>query len=341
MDYQDEKRLETGEATKYRYYRLAPSDVVTEVPRTIQRKHGTKKQNVSVRQPKKEYYSEESIMRFELESHSKLLPDLNGNKTIVNNYLLRFWGPSFDSRIGGIVAYTYIILSSYCWDKDYTWIGLDTITKQLTCSKTSARKYLDILEKAGFIIRFWREQDDDTRMNGTILIKVRRSLPLLSREQYNALPKSLRKEHDRFLRKIKRESQVEYDLSHNYHEVYEQLRSEVISVKNPTGILKEEIQRLDEYQEEYDVAKNKMSTTEERLWVTVLTALSEHMSKPSYDTWFSKSLGYRDENHRWVVYLPNQFSCDWVERKYSDLILAIMKEYEIKCENISFDVYGD
>lgn len=339
MEYQDEKRLETGEATKYRYYRLVESDVVNEVTRKYQRKHGVQEKKVPVRQSKKEYYSEDSILKFDLESHAKLLPDMNGNKTIVNNYLMRFWGPSFDSKCGGIVSYTYILLLSYCWDKDYTWISLDTLSKQLTSSRPTVRKYLEILEKAGFIIRFWREQDDDERKSGTILVKVRQTLPLISRTQYNELPKSLRKEHDRFLRKIKRESKLEFDLSHNYHDVYEQLRNEVISVKNPTGVLKEEIDQLEDYDEEYRSAKKKMTILEEDAWKNVLNVISEHISKPSFETWLSKSVAYTDDNHRWLITLPNQFVCEWVESRYSSMILKVMEEQDLQCVDLQFDVY--
>lgn len=337
----EHQKLDTGESTKYRYYRLVESDVINEVTRTVKRNHGKQEKKVPVKQPKKEYYSEESILRFDLESHAKLLPDMNGNKTIVNNYLMRFWGPSFDPKCGGIVSYTYIILLSYCWDKDYTWISLDTLAKQLTCSKPTVRKYLEILERAGFVIRFWREQEDDDRMSGTILVKVRQTLPLISRAQYNDLPKSLRKEHDRFLRRIKRESKLEFDLSHNYHEVYEQLRNEVISVKNPTGVLKEEIDQLEEYDEEYKSAKKKMSVAEEDSWKKVLDVISEHISKPSFETWFGKSVAYSDENNRWLIMFPNQFAYEWVESKYSSMIYEVMKELDFQCADLQFDIYQE
>ncbi|MDC3424378.1 helix-turn-helix domain-containing protein [Aquibacillus sp. 3ASR75-11] len=333
--------LATGEHTKYRYFRFVPTDVVSEVERKTRRKHGVKEETVKVKQHKKEYYSEESIANFQLESHTKLLPDMNGNKTIINNYLLRFWGPTFDPKCGGNVAYTYIILLSYCWDKDYTWISLDTIAKQITSSKQTVRKYLDILEKSGFIIRFWREQEDDERLQGTILIKVRQTLPFLSREQYNQLPKSLRKEHDRFLRRIKKESQFEFDLSHNYADVYEQLRAEVIDVKKPTGVLKEEIERMDEYQEEYENAKMKMSHKEEEQWNSILERIETKISKPSFDTWFKKTVAYKDKENHWLICLPNQFAYEWVENRYEPLIKEVMEELGILCEKLTFDIFAE
>lgn len=90
---------------------------------------------------------------------------MNGNVTIINNYFIRFWGPVLHKKNGGIIAYTFIILRSYCWDKDYTWISLSTLEEQLTVSRPTLKQYLEILEKEGFIIRFWREEKDSKKLS--------------------------------------------------------------------------------------------------------------------------------------------------------------------------------
>lgn len=339
LNENNEYKLETGESVKYRYYRLVPSDVYKNVERKVKRKHGYKKEVIKVRQNIKEYYTEETIARFQLENHSKLLPDMNGNKTIINNYLLRFWGPTFHPRSGGIAAYTFIVLQSYCWDKDYVWISLDTIGTQITASVNSVKKYLTILEDHGFIIRFWREEETDTNNKGTILIKVRQTLPLLSREQYNNLPLKLRKEHDRFMERIKRESQLEFDLSHNYKEIYEDLRKQVINVSEPTGALKEEIENLEEYEGDYQASLEKMSEEELIAWNKVLNKIQDKVSKPSFDTWLKKSVAYKDEFDVWLICLPNEFVKTWVEENYVKLIQESMQELNITYSKIKFGYF--
>ncbi|WP_078557072.1 DnaA N-terminal domain-containing protein [Bacillus alkalicellulosilyticus] len=339
--FEEENKLNTGQDKPCRYYRLVSTGVVAERQKKVGSKYGSRQKTIEVPLNAKEYYSEESILRFQLESHTKLLPDMNGQKTIINNYLLRYWGPTFHNKSGGIVAYTYIILQSYCWDKDYTWVSMDTLSKQVTCTLPTLRKYLAILEENGFIIRFWREEEDDKKnvTQGTILFKVRQTLPLLSREQYNSLPKALRLEHDRFLRKIKRESQFEFDLCHNFHDVFEQLREQVIDVVNPTGTLKEEVDKLNEYKEDYQVAQNKMSKEDILMWDKVLSKLKEKLSKPSFDTWFGQSVAYKMDDDRWFICLPTEFACSWVEQRYIPIILDIMNDNQIPVTELLCDIY--
>ncbi len=65
-----------------------------------------------------------------------------------------------------------------------------------------------------------------------------------------------------------------------------------------------------------------MSADSHELWTQVLGELQKHMSKPSFDSWLAPSRAERDESCLHVL-LPDEFSRDWLETRYSDTIESI------------------
>jgi chromosomal replication initiator protein len=74
------------------------------------------------------------------------------------------------------------------------------------------------------------------------------------------------------------------------------------------------------------------------LWKKILTALELQVSKPNFITWLKNSLLIEKNNDCFIVALPNNFSKEWVENKYSKLILNICREYDPDIKKIDFIV---
>ncbi|MCY8467307.1 DnaA N-terminal domain-containing protein [Bacillus atrophaeus] len=312
----------------YRFYRLVPSG-----EKETRIRNG-KPVEVSLNQ--KEYYSEKDVAEFDLEEYSKLLPDMNGNVTIINNYFIRFWGPSFHKKMGGIIAYTFIILRSYCWDKDYTWISLSTLEEQLTVSRPTLKQYLDVLEKEGFIIRFWREAKDSKKTEqNTILIKVRRAIPYLTKEKLDKLSDSVKREHQKFLRKVQKESHLEFEQAYNYTTILENFRQKSIEVYKPeakSSSSSEQSEKLYEQMlQEFDY--DKLIN-----WRMILQRIKGRFKESTFETWFKHTLG-EEKDGTWIIYCRSKFERDRIDLKYRNVIQEAIEDLAFPFENLKITLY--
>lgn len=312
----------------YRFYRLVPTG-----EKETRIRNG-KPVEVSLNQ--KEYYSEKDVAEFDLEEYSKLLPDMNGNVTIINNYFIRFWGPVLHKKNGGIIAYTFIILRSYCWDKDYTWISLSTLEEQLTVSRPTLKQYLEVLEKEGFIIRFWREEKDSKKTEqGTILIKVRRAIPYLTKEKINKLSDNMKREHEKFLRKIEKESRLEFEQAYDYTSVLERFRKKSIEVFKPEA----KSSNSSEQQEKmYEKMLQEFDYDKVLNWRMILQRIKSKFQESTFNTWFKYTLGEEKDGH-WIVYCRTEFERDRINSKYKDVIQEAIEDLAFPFENLKITLY--
>ncbi len=64
-----------------------------------------------------------------------------------------------------------------------------------------------------------------------------------------------------------------------------------------------------------------MSTDLERIWNLTMAEIEKNLSRPSFETWLksTKPLSLRDKTV--LVEVPNDFTRDWLEKRYKDLIL--------------------
>ncbi|MCD7911090.1 hypothetical protein KC480_06060 [Bacillus velezensis] len=312
----------------YRFYRLVPSG-----EKETRIRNG-KPVEVSLNQ--KEYYSEKDVADFDLEEYSKLLPDMNGNVTIINNYFIRFWGPAFHKKNGGIIAYTFIILRSYCWDKDYTWISLSTLEEQLTVSRPTLKQYLDVLEQEGFIIRFWRElKDSKKNEQSSILIKVRRAIPYLTKTKLDKLSDNMKREHDRFIRKVQKESHLEFEQAYHYTTVLEEFRKKSIEVYKP------EVKSPDstEHKEKlYEQMLQELNYEQIINWRMILQRIKARFRESVFETWFKHTLG-EERNGNWTVYCKSNFERDRIDSKYRNIIQEAIEELALPFESLKITLY--
>ncbi len=77
------------------------------------------------------------------------------------------------------------------------------------------------------------------------------------------------------------------------------------------------------------------------IWQLTLQELSKDLNKPSFETWFNLTRPASIENQCLVIEVPNDFTREWFEARYSDQIHRALKEITSENYRISFIVSSD
>ncbi len=64
----------------------------------------------------------------------------------------------------------------------------------------------------------------------------------------------------------------------------------------------------------------------EELWDATLDIIKEKLSKPSFDTWLKNTKALHLEKNTLVISAPNEFTKDWLETQYTDLITQTLEK---------------
>ena len=62
------------------------------------------------------------------------------------------------------------------------------------------------------------------------------------------------------------------------------------------------------------------------LWSRVLSEIEKKISKPSFETWLKSTKAFSLKNDILTIIAPNEFARDWLESKYSSLIMDTVLE---------------
>src|SRR5699024_7017139 len=62
------------------------------------------------------------------------------------------------------------------------------------------------------------------------------------------------------------------------------------------------------------------------LWQYILTEMKDKVSKPSYDTWLSETKASDVTDNVFTVLVPNEFIRNWLEKKYTKIIMQLLFE---------------
>src|SRR4029078_3995769 len=76
----------------------------------------------------------------------------------------------------------------------------------------------------------------------------------------------------------------------------------------------------------------------EELWRSVLAEMELQISRPNFVTWLSGSRLLRQDEGTALVALPNNFSKEWVESRYSKTILGLLRNRNELLKKIEFVV---
>lgn len=68
----------------------------------------------------------------------------------------------------------------------------------------------------------------------------------------------------------------------------------------------------------------------EHLWDSIRQQVKERIAKPSYETWFKPTAGYRINGDTLLVWTPNAFTADWLASRYSEMIHILLPDGDVK-----------
>lgn len=74
----------------------------------------------------------------------------------------------------------------------------------------------------------------------------------------------------------------------------------------------------------------------QELWAQTLVGLQKKISKPSFETWLKPTEAIERKNDILVIAAPNNFSRDWLESRYADIIREKLKEITNQSLGVNF-----
>lgn len=265
----------------------------------------------------KRYYTEEEVKKFSLERLRDPLPKEHGNFTGVDNYFLDFWGPI----LGYQATMVFIHLLRYCYGgKDSCFPDLDTMAAKLKMSIPTVRKYLEVLEKFGFIMRFWVQNPDNHNLMESCVYKVRRTVPMLSQEEVESLPDELKQLHEDYLEELMESHEITLRESYDTVGAYKDFEEQGRRVESPKTAKAEDLQVY------YDARLNRYTDQRKpediKLWQETLSRMSKKITPSSMENWFTQSFcvaNPKDQSDITIV-CKNSFIKEWIETRYKALL---------------------
>lgn len=305
-----------------------------------------------VPEQEKRVFSEEEIKNFSLDKHGKNIPYVDGEITIINNYLFDFWG--YYLKAEGLALYAHLKRHAY-GQKDWCFPSLELIAQKMDKSPNTIRNYLDILEHYGFVYKFNVTNADRDNLTEPSLYKIRKKVPLLTEKLINGdpdlainedapahikqtlkkeqkgLPKSLKEDHNEYIeRMLNTEETVDLLDSFTYEEIYTQLLKKAQVLKSHS--LQKEIAKSKSISEK---PHQDLKQEDIIVWQYVLNKMQGTISKPSYETWFKDTYCIK-ENDTYLIYLTNQFQKDWIESKYDATIKNAIDDIDSSSYHIKY-----
>ncbi len=72
--------------------------------------------------------------------------------------------------------------------------------------------------------------------------------------------------------------------------------------------------------------EQQVELTPAKLWTDVSTRLREALNETTYSTWFSQASGVELDSQSFVIEVPNDFTREWIEGHFLDLIRAAVRD---------------
>ncbi|MED1666969.1 DnaA N-terminal domain-containing protein [Brevibacillus laterosporus] len=321
------KQLDLKQMT---YYRIEKTGMKKPVSRIRMVKGKPVEQTYDQEVLQRIYYTYQDFQTLRLEKLGINLPIDNKGFTTISNYFLDFWG----AVMGSTATSLYIHLTRYCYgDKDYCFPDLPTIALKMQITTTTLNKYMDILEQNGFIYRFWLQNPEENNNDCGIIYKVRRTIPILSKELVEKLPKPFQLMHDQYIEQIMEIAHIELASSYDYTNDFEKLREKGKLGKLPIDLSPAE--RAMYTKKKITTIMDQRSVADEKLWINVLTYIQQRISINSFKTWYADTFCVVREQEL-IIYAKNAFHRDWLSSRYRELIMEALVNESSLFENISF-----
>lgn len=277
--------------------------------------------------PREITFTEQQVKNFTLEDKGTPIPRVHGNFTAVDNYFFDYWGYFLGSR----ATTAFMHLLRYCYGSDVCYPSIPLIAAKMNCTRQSLNTYFEILEKYGFIYRFWTRKPNDNNKNGTIIFKVRQTIPFLSEELIEQLPPILKKEHEKDVKRLSESYHIQLSEHVDYQEVYQ----EFLTYGKPqeSKLKKREHNKHSDYNQliklKRDMLLTSLSDEERLIHQKIIDILRSEMSKPSFEFWFEKCVIKPLEQY-YILFVPDEItiqhlqSTDVLLKKLNDAIYKVV-----------------
>ena len=252
----------------------------------------------------------DEVKELSLDRVGSLAPNLDTEDfTIVSNYLVDFWG----AVMGDSVVSTYLHLKRHAYGKkDYCYIDIDLIAMKMGKSKNAVKGYMATLEEHGFIAIFLRRDTEDQNRDVSPLFKIRRYIPLITKEMYDGLHVKIQKLHDEFMAQFEG---VNLSTSlPSTDDIIEGIveQGEVINSKE----VQEKIDNIARDGQIKEYILNKMSFEQRSEDQMIHDVFQTKLSRPSYDTWIKNAIFMKIDEFNIQVLANNKFTQEWLESRY-------------------------
>lgn len=286
-------------------------------------------------------FEEDEIRKFSLDKYGEHIPYIDGQLTILNNYFFDFWGYYLNAE--GTALYAHLKRYAY-GEKDYCYPNFELIEAKMGKARSTLHRYLDLLQRYGFVYRFGVLNKDKLMAEEPPIFKIRRQIPLLSKKliygdptieipedapshikkalmkEQKGLPPILQKEHEKFVKKhmenkgitIRIEDGVDYEA---IYQAWKQF-GKLLEKNNPNQSKRKTAK-----------AKHIMSESEKLILSVIHKYVENKVSKPSFDTWF-KDIFVKFEKTILTIFAPNDFAKDWLENQYHGLIKESLSQVD-------------
>lgn len=230
------------------------------------------------------------FLKIKLNTKGESVPFNSKNVINVSRYLFWYWTP----LIGSDAVATYILLNEYCSETtDFCYPKMTELAGRLNRTAPTVKKAIKILEENNFIIMVNRLMKKQNRRETSPVFRVRQTVPLLSKEQYELLPDKLKEKHDEFM-----ENNISLEVSqHNYN--HDKTVTELLS-SGSVLITKRKEERMMRalMLSQKNETVCEMLTKQELLFNDTVHELMKsdesELTKPSYDSFFFDSVFRRN-----------------------------------------------
>lgn len=278
---------------------------------------------------KKIMISFDKIDGLDLEKRGEQVPF--SHKHVVNTplYLLYYWSPI----IGDRACWLYLQMLSYCREeRDFLWDKLEELEYRTKMTRPTLNKHLDILEQYNFCKQIHRLNKKNNNKQTSPLIKVRQTIPLISRAEYEQLSEKSQKKHDEFMDKYGKHSNME-ELTYDSKETVKELVED--GEVRKTQKMKKKINKImvEEKALAYIATKLEYSDDLRQDSFHQLVANNQnYFSKPMYDSHMRDTFLFYDRKYDVI---------DVVTSETAIMFFDVNKEhYNSKFEKVVEELYG-
>jgi chromosomal replication initiator protein len=76
----------------------------------------------------------------------------------------------------------------------------------------------------------------------------------------------------------------------------------------------------------------------DKTWEKTLAEIELEISKPNYNTWFKKTFAHDKKDSIFYIGVPNEFNKEWLQTKFNDMILSIIRKHDKEIKSIEYIV---